>query len=239
MSKLKLSPSVLAFLCVQMTLYALIFTVGGDLVRYLCIVSAFVFSGYVILKNKVGYITFFSFCFTLAADLCLVMTEPREQLLGMIFFCGTQVLLALRIHGTYKSKRARCITLAIRVVLVIFVQALTLAVLGDKYDALSGVTMFYFANIVLSAVLAFVNFKSMKLFSFGMLCFVLCDVFVGLSSAAGAYLSFAEGSLLYTLANPAFDAAWMFYVPSQTLLSISTIYDNSHTEIKGGKICNL
>ena len=205
--------------------------------RYLVIIFAFLFSALFISKDKNSYLTVGALAFTLVADLFLVIINPAQQLLGMIFFCGAQFFHASRVHFFFESKMVRSITLMFRVAAIFAVQIVTVIVLGDAYDALSAISMLYFTNIILNTVYAFVHFKRQPVYALGMLLFVFCDVFVGLSGALGTYFTASKSSIIYKIANPPFDAAWMFYAPSQTLISISshpTIYKNS----KGGRICN-
>ena len=56
----------------------------------------------------------------------------------------------------------------------------------------------------------------------GLLLFLLCDVFVGFS-VLGEYLTVSEGTFAYFLAHPGFNAAWLFYVPAQTLLGLNVM----------------
>lgn len=218
----KIPVEVIIFSLIQLILYALIFTVGGDTVRYLVIISAFLFSLLFVSKSKNSYLTVGALAFTLAADLFLVMLDPAQQLVGMIFFCGAQLFYAARVHFLFETKAARSITLVLRAAAILIVQIVTLTVLGDAYDALSAVSMLYFTNIILNTVFAFIHFKKQPLFALGMLFFVFCDIFVGLSGALGTYLPVSEGSIIYKIAHPPFDAAWMFYAPSQTLIAISS-----------------
>lgn len=225
----KIPFAIIMFSLIQLILYLMIFTVGGDIVRYLVIIFSFLFSIIFISRDKNSYFTSGALAFTLMADLFLVMLNPAQQLMGMIFFCGAQFFYAVRVHFFFESKRAKHITLILRVAAIIAVQLVTIIVLGDAYDALSGVSMLYFTNIILNTVYAFVNVKKQPVYALGMLLFVFCDIFVGLSSAVGTYLLVSESSIIYTIAHPPFDAAWMFYAPSQTLISLSshpTIYKN-------------
>ena len=59
------------------------------------------------------------------------------------------------------------------------------------------------------------------LFPIGLLFFVCCDFFVGLSVLATDFLILEEGSILYSLNNIGVNMAWVFYVPAQTLLALS------------------
>ena len=218
----KIPFEIIIFSILQLALYVMIFAVGGSFVRYLVIIFSFLFSVLFISKDKNSYLTAGALAFTLVADLFLVMLDPARQLAGMIFFCGAQFFHAARVHFLFEGKKAKSITLILRAAAIIAVQIVTVIVLGDSYDALSAVSMLYFTNIILNTVYAFIHFKKQSVYALGMLLFVFCDIFVGLSSAIGTYLAVAEGSLIYRIVHPSFDAVWMFYAPSQTLIAISS-----------------
>lgn len=230
--KSKIPIEVIIFSLIQLILYVLIFTVGGNVVRYFVIICAFLFSVLFISKDKNSYLTAGALAFTLIADLFLVLSDPTRQLAGMIFFCGAQAFHAARVHFFFETKRAKNITLILRAASVAVIQIVTFAVLGDGYDALAAVSMLYFTNIILNTTFAFVNFKKQPVYAIGMLLFVFCDIFVGLSSALGRYLPVSQSSIIYKIAHPPFDAVWAFYAPSQTLIAISS---HNHPFIKNLK----
>lgn len=229
----KIPLEIIIFSLIQLILYVMIFTVGGDLVRYLVIIFAFLFSLLFISKDKNSYLTVGALAFTLMADLFLVMLDPARQLAGMIFFSGAQLFHAARVHFFFESRTVKRVTLVLRVAAIIAVQVVTVTVLGDAYDALSAVSMLYFTNIILNTVFAFINIKKQPVYAIGMLFFVFCDIFVGLSGALGTYLPVSEGSIVYKIAHPPFDAAWMFYAPSQTLIAISSYTKPLIKKLKG------
>ena len=80
-----------------------------------------------------------------------------------------------------------------------------------------------FANLIVNVAFAFVKFKRDCVLAIGLLLFLLCDFFVGMSMIGG-YLPIEEGTFIYHLAHPSFNAAWLFYVPSQALLASSIFF---------------
>ncbi len=234
----KIPLETIIFSLIQLILYVMIFSVGGDLVRYLVIIFAFLFSVLFISRDANSYLTVGALTFTLVADLFLVILDPARQLIGMIFFCGAQFFHASRVHYFFESKTTKSITLILRAVAILAVQVVTALVLGDAYDFLSAVSMLYFTNIILNTVFAFIHFKKQPIYALGILLFVFCDIFVGLSGAFGTYLSVSESSMIYKIVHPPFDVVWMFYAPSQTLIAISSYNRPSKKIYKGGRICN-
>lgn len=159
---------------------------------------------------------------TLMADLFLVVIEPMHQLPAMIFFSVTQLAYFARILTNTKNKTVLVTHIITRCTLSVIAVAATAAVLGSKTDAVALVSLFYFANLIVNVVFAFVNFKRDCVLAIGLLLFLLCDFFVGMSMM-GDYIAVNEGSILYFLAHPGFNAAWLFYVPSQALLASSIL----------------
>lgn len=158
--------------------------------------------------------------FTLCADLFLVVLGSHLTL-AMCFFSVTQLSYASRI-ALLQEKKERRAHLITRASAVLFALALTAIVLGKNTDALALVSLFYFANLIINAIFATVKIKKEPLFAIGLWLFVLCDIFVGFGML-GSYLPLAKNPVLDFLASPPINMAWVFYLPSQVLLSISTV----------------
>ena len=76
--------------------------------------------------------------------------------------------------------------------------------------------------LITNIIFAFMLRPARPVFAIGLLLFLGCDTFVGLGMIE-AYLPVNEGSLLYLLAHPPINMAWLFYTPSQTLLGLSLL----------------
>lgn len=176
------------------------------------------FTFFVLLINKRSYLIFIAQIFTLCADICLLAFTPQKQILSMIFFSLTQIFYAIYLLRYYKEK---FLTIIIRLILIILAETLTLMVLKEKADALSLISLFYFANLISNILFAFIKIRKLPLFAVGLLLFSFCDILVGLSTAIGVYIFVDTNSFIYKLAYPGFNLIWTFYVPSQTLISLS------------------
>ena len=166
--------------------------------------------------------------FTVIADWNLVILIPMRQLPAMYAFSVVQILYFVRIFRTHgmtsggvggacKIKR---IHIFIRLVMVAIALIVCVAVLGESVDALSMISLFYYANLLCNVVFSFVEIRKMSTFAIGLLCFALCDLFVGLGML-GEYMTVEYGSLVYRLTHTDLNMAWVFYVPSYTLIAIS------------------
>ncbi|MBQ8689682.1 MAG: hypothetical protein IJ515_04885 [Clostridia bacterium] len=158
--------------------------------------------------------------FTVCADTFLILLPSELYLYGMIFFTCAQLSYAARIHFEIESIVLRRVHLIARGAVTAIAVALTFLVLRGGADALSVISVVYFAHLITNAVYACFSFIRNPVFAIGLLLFIGCDIFVGFSNLGG-YLPIAEGTIWYFLAHPGINAAWIFYTPSQALLSIS------------------
>ena len=201
------------FLALEVVAYALIMTCGGELLvwsSFLSIVGCFCFA---LLGRGDPYLVAGLGC-TVIADLFLVVSSPVQRLWGMVAFLCAQSLYALRLH---KAVPRRWLGWC-RGGLVVVSQVVTVAVLGGKTDPLALVSLAYYAMLICNLIHAFAG-KRWR-FAVALVLFLLCDTVIGLQVAAGGYLPIGEGSVLYQILYPGFNLAWMFYLPSQVLISL-------------------
>ena len=169
---------------------------------------------------------------TLGADYCLVAIPEIKRMEGMIFFLGTQLFLCLHILVADRDKKSRLIHLSVRVAISLLLVVITLVVLGKSADALAIVSVIYYANLLTSMIFA-PKVKGGKLLSIGLALFALCDINVGLAVLNDLYAGgFPEGSFLHSLIYSGVDLAWIFYLPSQTIIPLTILSNkkNSHKE---------
>ena len=226
-------------LIVAAIIYALIQSINGFFIQLasgmlwsvLCfggVVFAFLFS--LILFNK-SYDWLFcalGLFFTVIADWFLVVLEPIMELPAMFAFNVVQIMYFIRIfrtHGKTACKnlpmgKIAVVHIAVRLAMVVAALVICAVLLGDDVDLLSMISLFYYANLLCNVAFSFVEFRKNPCFAIGLLCFALCDLFVGLGMIE-AYFTVLPGSLIYTLTYTELNLMWIFYVPSYTLISIS------------------
>ena len=192
--------------------------------RYVCyssVVLAFVF-GVTCYKKDYNYLfTVLALAFTVIADYFLVLPESPNQLPGMIFFSVAQLLYAVKLFFSQKDKKARIIHLVVRVALSIIAVTLTVLVLGENADSVGIISMFYYANLVVNIVYAFITKN--YLFGVGLCLFACCDAIIGLSVMTEGYLPIPDTSFIHKILHPGFNIVWAFYAPSQTLIALSLV----------------
>lgn len=212
-----------AFLLAELTLSILLQLLPGRAstwCSYAAVVLACLFASLFFSRTPRYYFTQAALLATVCADYFLVLLGAKQKLLAMLFFSVTQLCYFARIYFADRNEKQRTVHVLLRVLVPLLTLLVTLWVLGGSADAVALVSMFYFANLLLNVVFSFLLGEKPPLFAAGLLLFACCDVFVGLSLIEG-YLPLTEGSLIYRLAHPGFNLAWVFYVPSQALLALS------------------
>ena len=211
----------LCFLSIECILYALLLFTGGKLEiysSYLSIVLCFLFS--LLRGRKHNPLITAGLACTLGADFFLVLYSPRQQLWGMVFFLAAQTMYAISVHISQRNKYY----LIVRIALIVLVETIAAIILKDKLDLLAVISVCYYVNLIMNMVTAFSLFRKNPLLAIGLVFFILCDTVIGLQVASEGYLPIGENSLLHRILFVDFNLAWVFYLPSQVLISLSSVH---------------
>ncbi|MBQ7411704.1 MAG: hypothetical protein IJW10_02210 [Clostridia bacterium] len=215
---------IIGFALVELVLGILVQTTVGvaeTVVSFSAVALACLFGCLMCEKSKDYLFTQIGLCFTVFADLCLVVADPIQREWGMVFFSITQIAYFVKIYLNQHTPSLKRAHLIARGCAILVALVATCVVLRDKTDFLSLISLFYYANLIVSLVFAFMAGRKMLVFAIGLAFFALCDASVGLSTMAELYIKVSEGSVLYSIIHPGFNLAWVFYVPSQALIAIS------------------
>lgn len=178
----------------------------------------------ILLGMKNGNLLRIAMLFTLVADYFLVAKVPQDHLMGVAFFLGTQLFIFLHIIVNDNSKKARLIHTIFRIALIGILICVAFLVLRENADLLALISVIYYANLCINAIFAHRIGRGGIILTVGLILFALCDINVGLSALNNMYEGgFAEGSFLYNLLHSEYDLIWIFYIPSQTLISLSLL----------------
>ncbi len=213
------------FLAIESVLFVLVQATKGevnDAFSFAVVVLSALFILICFEKSKNYLLMQIGLICTVFADLFLVVIDPMIQLPAMIFFSGTQICYFLRIFFDTKSKKEKLIHLILRASAILVVEIITIIVLKAKTDALSLVSMFYYTNLALNVIFAFIHFKKSPAFAIGVVLFLLCDTIIGLDIMAESYITGKALEAINSFLSGA-NWAWVFYVPSQALLGVSLI----------------
>ncbi len=212
------------YVCVQIALGVVLQVSEGRAVvacQFGAIILACLFCAAFAEKSSAYAFTQLALVCTVCADYFLVWSQPMVQLPAMAFFLCAQIAYAARLY-LLAGQGERRVQLILRIALSALIVAVTAIVLGQSTDALAVVSMLYYVQLILNVVFAFVGFRSRAILAIGFLLFLCCDTVIGLDMI-NAYLPIPEDALLYKVIRPGFNLAWAFYLPSQTLLSISLL----------------
>ncbi len=221
MKKKQLSLQILIFIIIELSLTVLVQLTSGafnTIVSFSAVVCAFLYS--LLNYNKKNILIIIGLLTTVCADIFLVVVDPMKQNLAMSFFSITQICYLIYIYNS-QNKFQQKIHIIVRTITVAISLLATIIVLKDNTDFLSLISLFYYANLVVNIIFAFVVKNKNILLIIGLILFACCDFVIGISIMNESYLSLKEGTFLYFIANPGFNLAWIFYVPSQTLISLS------------------
>ncbi len=214
------------FITIELLLFILIQISDTPLLnifQFISVVLACLFVLLFIKKDKDYIYTQIGLICTVCADLFLVVIKPMYQVPAMCFFSITQICYALRIFYNQQNKKDKLTHLIIRSIASSIILIITIIVLKNKTDFLSLISVFYYINLIINILYAFIGSKNSLIFAIGLLLFACCDLLIGLEVLNSSYIKIKEGSILYYLCNPGFNLAWCFYVPSQVLIALSII----------------
>ena len=215
------------FIATELVLLCLILfaNTNVDLVCFITVCLACIHGGAFVIIRKKDYACICALAFTVISDVFLVLRYTStgaysDQAIAMSTFSIAQLSYFAFMFLQTENKKLRTAHVITRIALSTFAVALTLIVLKENANYMLVVTMFYFANLLLNAVFSFVEFKKFNVMAIGFVFFILCDVLIGLSIALGSIIIVPESSFLYRITFSGFNFAWLFYVISQTLLSL-------------------
>ena len=214
-----------AFFVVEAIIGVFMHTTQGKIPIYLKFSSVVLVCLFCIIFAEKSYSYIFTqsaLVFTVISDYFLVLGVVDNKALAMFFFSFAQICYFFRLYFEENNAFIRKIHLIVRISACALLLPITALVLGESCDALALISMFYYANLVINAVFAYIRFKSSPLLAIGLTLFILCDTVIGIT-AMSSYLPIDKTSLLYRIIHPGFDLAWAFYLPSQALLSASLL----------------
>lgn len=200
-------------------------------VKWLCfatVVLACIHTLIYVKNEQHGLFFALAMLFTVVSDVFLVLifdgSDIEIQSVGMTTFSIAQVCYFLYIYFCSSDKKFNLIHLVTRIALCSLACVLAIIVLADSVNYLAVITMFYFANLLLNAVFSFLGKNKNLTRAIAFVFFICCDIFVGAQASLGLFLTVSENTLIYWIAHPPINFTWLFYVVSQTLLSISICY---------------
>ncbi|MCH1983746.1 lysoplasmalogenase [Ruminococcus sp. OA3] len=153
---------------------------------------------------------FTALLFTAGADLFLLVIG-RWYTAGVLLFCVVQVLYGIRLHNWNQkpSQLEWLLRILLPVLCFLFLYVL------NGLTLLTAAASFYGVNLIINAVrsISFTGFGlSQRLFCIGLWLFLCCDICVAVHN-----ITFG----IHTIQNFAGFGMWLFYLPSQVLITLS------------------
>ena len=218
--KKRLIAAVVGFAALQMLFVYFMYNVAFSLFSYICVISSCLFCAMLSDGSRSWLFTQLGLLGTLGADFFLVFLPVQRRAAGMIFFCGVQIFYFMRIYLEDGNKVRRHVNLILRTVASISLLIITPIVLGSRVDAVSVLSMFYYANLACNVLFAFLNYRSSRIFAIALLAFILSDTLLGFQYL-GDYFLIPRGSFVYYAIYYGKRVCYPFYILSQMLMPIS------------------
>ena len=218
------------FVIIEISLLVLILFIDTGITKYLefsSIALAGLFPIIFINPNKNAFSINIGLFLTIFADIFLVLINPTNQNIGMIFFVIAQLCYFLFLYANTESKAQRISNVVTRLVLTAAIIVAAVLILKNKTDFLSIISVIYFANLFVNILFAYIGGKKSIAFGIGLTLFIACDIVIGLGQAIGTYITVETSSILYKIAFSDFNIAWACYLPSQVIISLFSIYSNT------------
>jgi hypothetical protein len=196
-----------------------------SLYSYIYITACAVFCALFMEKSSDYIFTQLGLIGTMGADIFLVLLPAQERLPGMICFSFVQVFYFLRLYMADTNKTRKTVHLILRISLSVIMVAVTIFVLRYNLDPVAVLSMFYYTNLVLNLVFAFLDFENTGVFALGLLCFIISDTVIGfynLDDYIGAQPVVEE--VMTHIKRSKIDLVYGFYLPSQALIAMSPAY---------------
>ena len=218
-----------AFLILDLTETAPSFSIA---IKYTIIIVCFCYAFFT--KSAGKSILFYSVLlhklalfFTVISDLFLLVLDI--QLAGVLTFIPVQIFYGVRISIMKNNNLIKDFTIRIisHASITLFI-VIILKQINVMINPLLVATIFYFIYILTNTILAIITVTTstkykqlnIRLFTIGMVLFLLCDINVGLFNLA-SFVTMPENIyvVLYSLSSI---LMWTFYAPSQVLLAYSS-----------------
>lgn len=209
------------FVLIELTLWILILFVNTHITRELEFVSVCLAALFAFLDLKHFNLIKLGFIFIILGDLFLTLLSPSKVIAGLCSFICVSLIFAVYIFVNQKDQ-FKMTHLAIRA-LFTFIAGLLVGLLVPDVNAVLILTAVYGVNLILNVVLSFSLKQKNVLFITGLICFLLCDIYVGISCAKDMGIFEYHGShFIESILGYGFNLAWFFYIPCLTLLSLAS-----------------
>ena len=212
------------FILLETIFVFLMNNIGGmfSVFSYIYITSACIFCSFFKEKTNDYIFTQLGLIGTMGADFFLVLLPEQKRLPGMIFFAAVQIMYFLRLYTTDTNAKRKKVHLILRVALSVIIVAATFIVLGVGADPVAVLSTFYYTNLLLNVIFAFIDYENTGVFAIGLLLFIISDTVIGfheLDDYIGKDPIVME--VVKQIKRSKIDLVYGFYLPSQVLIAMA------------------
>lgn len=196
----------------------------GDMfgiIKIACIGCNLLFGIYYYYKNKSNILIVFGLLFTLIADSFIssfgdLSTARMSASLTSFFFVQLCYITLLNKENIKTGN----MFIVIRIILIIIFTIIEVIILKNEYSYMIFIGNLYIVNLLISVFQSFISKYQYKTFSYGLLAFILCDIFVAFQTGVSiGMIPFPNDGLLRELVSMRLD--WIFYNIAQYLIVLT------------------
>ncbi len=214
------------FVVFELAVVYCMYNISFSLFSYICIITSCLFCALISDGSRSWLFTQIGLIGTVGADFFLVFLPVQQRVPGMLFFCTTQIAYFLRIWSEDRNRIRKTVHLIVRAVASVAILVITPIVLGPRLDAISMISVFYYANLICNLIFAFCNFKQSGLFALALLAFAVSDTIIGFQSLS-SYFLIPRGSFIFHAIRFGKNIFYPLYIMSQISISISVAFRRS------------
>lgn len=222
---------IYGYIILQLILYLLLHTTdffNYDIGCYSVIICGVLVSLFIAIqsKNKAFYLITLAQCFTLVSDTFLVLLDNYHSI-AMISFCFTQLSYYIYILFTnVNNKKYHQIFFYSRIIIsiILILSYFVNLVFKWNFGFLPFISLIYFSLLLHNILESCYTFKKNPYLTIGLILFMLCDICVGFYNLVDMF-NVSKDSLIYIVSHSKVDWVWIFYHPSQVILSLVAFLD--------------
>jgi hypothetical protein len=208
------------FICFELALYLFMHLAHfvspiGIIAIGTCLVYSAIFCVYKKGIFLVGPALIFGFI----ADYILMFLDSQAQ--GVTFFACAQLVYFIETLRLSFSVIEIIINIIVRILAIVGLEVGVYCAIKENFHYLEGIAAFYYSNFVINVIFSIVHFKTNFLFPLGLFFFLICDTFITLDEMDDVF-SFT-GWFIRALLDVDVNMAWIFYVPSQVILTLGIL----------------
>lgn len=229
--QIKKTPKVLLFysyILLQLLFYILLYTTNIFIYYISCysvIICGLIVSMFIYFKYQVNdtYLIVIAQFFTLIADTFLVLLDDY-YIIALISFTIVQITYYFYLLSliNFKINKKHKILLLMRIIICIILLGLFIFI--KEIDFLIFLATIYFCNLFFNFIESIFTIKHNIMLPFGFFLFILCDLCVGCYNIDSLF-DIKQNSIIFLIVNSKVNLSWIFYHPSQVILSLSGLFD--------------